>query len=277
MTNTPESELGARTSHAKTLNKALEQNKQAKHLVVECAEELSSVNTVLNDELAGEQQPPIIEEALEKSAAIECKVQTVGEQLAVVNHALHVEVNSRQRLEQRLATVTHDKEVADHAALHDPLTGLANRALFDERLGYGLTQSKQQGAMLAVMFMDLDGFKKINDTHGHDVGDAVLKTVATRLQENTREGDTVSRQGGDEFLYLMLEVGGDQDAIEFAEKILKAIQAPCQLSIGKLIINPSIGVSLFPKHGSSGSDLVKRADKAMYEAKQSQSGLVVAQ
>lgn len=130
--------------------------------------------------------------------------------------------------------------------------------------------------MLAVMFMDLDGFKKINDTHGHDVGDAVLTTVAARLQENTREGDTVSRQGGDEFLYLMLEVGADKDAIDLAEKLLKAIQAPCQLSIGELIIKPSIGVSLFPKHGSSGSDLVKCADKAMYEAKKNQSGHAVA-
>jgi diguanylate cyclase (GGDEF)-like protein len=276
MMNIPESKLRVRAPQAKTLNKALEQNKQAKHLVTECAEELSSVNTVLNDELAGEHQPPVIEEALEKSASIECKVQEVGEQLAVVNHALHVEVNSRQRLEQRLATVTHDKEVADHAALHDPLSGLPNRVLFDERLAYELAQAKQQGAMLAVMFMDLDGFKKINDTHGHDVGDVVLKTVADRLQQHTRAGDTVSRQGGDEFLYLMREVVDDKAAMDFAEQILTAIQEPCQLDIGELIIKPSIGVSMYPKHGSIGSDLVKTADKAMYEAKQNQSGFAFA-
>lgn len=204
-------------------------------------------------------------------------MQAVGDQLAVVNNALEVEADLRQILELKLASVKHEKAVADHAAFHDPLTGLPNRALFDDRLAHGLAQAKDRGVTLALMFMDLDDFKKINDTHGHDVGDAVLKTVAERLKQSTREGDTVSRQGGDEFLYLMVKIGDDQDIMLLVEKIANAIQEPCQLSIGELIIKPSIGISIYPKDGTTGTDLVKSADKAMYEAKQNRSGYAFAQ
>ena len=246
-------------------------------MVAACAEQLSSVNTVLKDELAGQNQPSGLEEALEKSESIECEVQAVDDQLSAVNHALEIEADLRQRLEQQLVTVTHEKAAADHAAVHDPLTGLPNRALFDERLKQEIAQVKHQGVTLAVMFMDLDGFKKINDTHGHDIGDAVLKIVAERLKQTTREGDTVSRQGGDEFLYLMVGIGDNQDTILLAKNILNAIQEPCQLSVGELIIKLSIGISIYPKDGTTGPDLIKSADKAMYEAKQKKSGYAFVQ
>ncbi|QPK63206.1 GGDEF domain-containing protein [Methylomonas sp. LL1] len=276
MTNHPESKSPVEAAQAKPLAKVLEQSRQAKDIVAACAEELSSVNTVLKDELAGQNQPSGLEEALEKNESIECEVQAVDDHLSAVNHALEIEADLRQRLEQQLVTVTHEKAVADHAAVHDPLTGLPNRALFDDRLKHEIAQVERQGVTLAVMFMDLDGFKKINDTHGHDVGDAVLKIVAERLKQATREGDTVSRQGGDEFVYLMMGIAGDRDTIPLAEKILNSIQEPCQFSIGELIIKLSIGISIYPKDGTTGPDLIKSADKAMYEAKQKKSGYAFA-
>lgn len=264
-------------SHAKSLTRLLGQSEHVKGLVEECAEELSSVNTVLKEEVAVQNQLSGIEDVLEKSEAVECKVQEAADKLSVVNQALEEEVEVRHRLEQRLATATQEEAVARHAAFHDPLTGLPNRALFDNRLEHGLAQAKRHDWTLAVMFMDIDDFKKINDVHGHDVGDAVLKTIAERLKQCTRKDDTVSRHGGDEFLYLLMEIGDAQDVIFLAKKIVNAIQVPCQLSIGQLIIKPSIGISIFPKDGNTVNDLVKSADKAMYEAKRNRSGYAFAQ
>lgn len=254
----------------------LGQSEQVKELVDECAEELSSVNTVLKEEAQAQNQPSGIEGALEMSEAIEGKVQDAADKLAVVNQDLQQEVEVRHQLEQQLHQVTQDEEEARHAALHDPLTGLPNRALFDNRLEHGLAQAKRHGWTLAVMFMDLDGFKQINDVHGHDVGDAVLKTVAERLKQSTREDDTVSRHGGDEFLYLLMEIRDVQDIVQIAEKILYVIQLPCQLDIGEISIKTSIGISIYPKNGDTALELVNSADKAMYEAKRTKSGYAFA-
>ena len=127
------------------------------------------------------------------------------------------------------------------------------------------------------MFLDLDGFKGINDSYGHDVGDRVLQTIAQRLKENTRDDDTVSRHGGDEFLYLLMEVRDERDIALIAEKILNAIQVPCNVSARDLTISASIGISIFPKDGTTADTLVKSADKAMYHAKQTKSGYAFAQ
>ena len=122
------------------------------------------------------------------------------------------------------------------------------------------------------MFVDLDGFKGINDTYGHDVGDRVLQTISQRLKENTRDDDTVSRHGGDEFLYLLMEVRDEQVITLITENILKVIQMPCDVGVRDLIIRASIGISIFPKDGTTADTLVKRADKAMYHAKKTRSG-----
>ena len=118
------------------------------------------------------------------------------------------------------------------------------------------------------MFLDLDGFKKINDVYGHDVGDAVLQRTAERLKQHTRGDDTVSRFGGDEFLYLLTEVGGDHDAALIAQKIADTVQLPLQLSTGELVIKSSIGIAVYPRDGTTMGDLMKSADTAMYKAKQ---------
>ena len=258
------------------LTNVLGQSEQVKDLVVEAAEELSSVNTVLTQELAAPDPAPGVENALGKSEAVEEKVKDASEKLSVVNRELKKEVKERRILEGQLAAVTEQGEADRHAALHDVLTGLPNRALFNDRLEHGIAQAGRHGWSLAVMFVDLDDFKTINDTHGHDVGDSVLRTIAMRLKEGTRSDDTVSRLGGDEFLYLLMEVRDEKDTASIAEKIIAAIQAPCDVSIGdrtvQLTVNASVGIAMFPAGGKTVDALIKSADAAMYQAKRTKSG-----
>lgn len=251
----------------KSLTEVLGQSEHVKELVEQSAQELSSVNTELAHEMVLNGEPEGVRQALEKSQAVEGKVQDAADKLSLVNLALEAEVSARHLLEGHLATLTHDEEIARHAALHDPLTGLPNRVLFEDRLEHGLAQAKRHDRILAVMFLDLDDFKAINDVHGHDVGDAVLKVIADRLTEHAREDDTVSRFGGDEFLYLLTEIDGGQDAMPVAQAIADAIQLPVEVSIGALKIGVSIGIAIFPKDGTSVSALIKSADRAMYKAK----------
>jgi diguanylate cyclase (GGDEF)-like protein len=134
--------------------------------------------------------------------------------------------------------------------------------------------------MLAVMFLDLDKFKHINDTFGHAVGDKVLIEVANRLMKFTREDDTVCRQGGDEFLYLLMEIKKESDAVVIAKKIMHTLGKPCRIKSGNAIVSPdilpSIGIAIFPKDGDTPDALIKNADLAMYRAKQSKSGYAFA-
>lgn len=244
------------------------------------AEDLASVNEALKQELKDGNTGPGIESALEKSEAAEGKVLEASEKLSDVNQALKDEVKERSELEDELATVKEQGEADRHASLHDLLTGLPNRALFNDRLDHGLAQAQRHGWTLAVMFLDLDEFKTINDTFGHDAGDAVLRIIANRLRASTRTDDTVSRHGGDEFLYLLMEIKDERDVVIIASKLIEAIQAPCRLVVdGRTIsqsIHASIGISLFPNHGTTAEALINQADGAMYEAKRNKSGFAFA-
>jgi diguanylate cyclase (GGDEF)-like protein len=265
---------------AKSIAKVLEQSEHIEELVKESAEELATVNAALKQEISGRDALPGVRQALEKSEAVETKVEDASEKLTAVNEALEGEVRDRHLLDHRLAAMTEQEEAARHAAFHDVLTGLPNRALFHDRLEHGIAQAKRHGWGLAVMFLDLDRFKSINDTHGHDVGDLVLTTVAQRLKDNTRGDDTVSRIGGDEFLYLVMEVRDRKTVSPIAEKIINAIKAPLQVRLRNLdltlLIETSIGIAVYPKHGASVDTLVKSADLAMYRAKQSAAGYAFA-
>jgi len=280
MKTDPKSKSTKKTRAAKRLTKTLGESKQVKDLIAESVEDLSVVNTLLNQELANQDPLPEVEEALEKNEAIEDKVQEASEKLSVVNQALEHEVEERHVLEHQLAVAQQQEEAARHASFHDPLTGLPNRLLFDDRLEHGLEQAKRHSRTLAVMFVDLDEFKTINDTYGHDVGDTVLKMIAGRLKENARGDDTVSRHGGDEFLYLLMEVGDETDIKLLVEKITKAVQAPCDISVGThsagLSIKASIGIALFPKDGTTAEMLIQSADRAMYRAKRENLGYAFA-
>lgn len=259
-----------------SLPDTLAHSEQIKVAVVECAEELSGVNVALKQVLAEQDQPIEVEKALEKSGEVEIKVLDVAEQLTVVNNALEDEIIEREKLEHQLISVKAQEESARHAAFHDPLTGLPNRMLFSDRLEHGLAQATRHGWSLAVMFIDLDEFKSINDLYGHDVGDAVLQTISQRLKETTRIDDTVSRHGGDQFLYLLMEINNSRDATLVAKKIIEAIQKPCNIGTRDLVVRASIGISIFPKNGKSADDLIKSADKAMYQAKRLISGYAIA-
>ena len=261
---------------AKVLTGVLEQNERVKDLVEEVAEELSTVNDVLTQELAAGDTPPLVQEAIEKNVVAEVKVQEATEQLAVVNEVLEGEVRARHVLEFQYAAAIEQKDAARHDSLHDSLTGLPNRSLFNDRLEQGLVQAERHGWNLAVMFLELHGFKDINDQYGHDVGEKVLQTVATRLVENSRGDDTASRHSGDEFLYLVMESGGEQQVKLIVEKLTSVIEAPCDVSAGDATVSPeirvSIGIAVFPEHGIAAGTLINAAGKAMYRARKDKSG-----
>ncbi|KGK86373.1 diguanylate cyclase [Desulfosporosinus sp. HMP52] len=161
----------------------------------------------------------------------------------------------------------HMKELA-HQAQHDALTGLPNRLLFNEYLKNALARARRKNGKLAVMFLDLDRFKLINDTMGHNMGDLLLKSVAERLRQTLREGDTVARQGGDEFLILLSEIQDEIEAALVSERILGLFSKPIILEDNEIYISTSIGISLYPNDGSDMEGLVKQADTAMYAAKE---------
>jgi diguanylate cyclase (GGDEF)-like protein len=158
----------------------------------------------------------------------------------------------------------------EHMAQHDTLTELPNRALFFDRMQQELEHAKRDGTRLALMFIDLDHFKDVNDTWGHAVGDLLLQEVATRISACLRQSDTVGRIGGDEFVVLLPLIKGDSDVLGVAMKIRQALDQAFQLRDGlSLHISCSNGIATFPEHGSDEIELSKNADAAMYLAKQS--------
>lgn len=156
-----------------------------------------------------------------------------------------------------------------HLAHHDALTGLPNRLLLQDRLEQAIRQAQRNNEYAAVLFFDLDRFKLINDTLGHEIGDGLLRLVAQRCQQAVRETDTVARQGGDEFVVVLPNLKDPQDAGLIARKILAAITQPCHLGIHELTVTCSIGIAVYPEDGTSGSILLRNADAAMYRAKAS--------
>lgn len=157
----------------------------------------------------------------------------------------------------------------NHIAHHDQLTGLPNRMLFTDRLQQLLARTRREPLKFALMFVDLDNFKPVNDTLGHDTGDLLLQEATTRLQRCLRESDTAARIGGDEFVVLLPTITSANDAQRVAEKIRHALSQPFALSGNRVNISCSIGIALYPEHGSKGKLLIKHADTAMYHAKRS--------
>jgi diguanylate cyclase (GGDEF)-like protein/PAS domain S-box-containing protein len=154
-----------------------------------------------------------------------------------------------------------------HLAHHDVLTGLPNRGTFLERLDQLMSAARESGDRLALLFIDLDHFKRVNDSLGHLVGDMLLKSVASRITECLRASDLVARFGGDEFMVLLPAANQRGDVDEVAHKLLRAIEMPVEIEGQSISVTPSIGVALFPDHGDNASTLIKHADTAMYVAK----------
>ncbi|HQS58113.1 MAG: hypothetical protein B7Y56_04105 [Gallionellales bacterium 35-53-114] len=167
--------------------------------------------------------------------------------------------------------ITEKKDFEEHLrhmAQYDALTKLPNRALFSDRLQQTFTTARRTREHFGLMFIDLDKFKPVNDTYGHEAGDLLLKDAANRMQGCVRESDTVARIGGDEFVVLLASLKHDQDAHEVGEKIRHALNQPFKISGNTLNISSSIGIAIYPAHGDDEKELVKHADLAMYYAKE---------
>jgi diguanylate cyclase (GGDEF)-like protein/PAS domain S-box-containing protein len=163
---------------------------------------------------------------------------------------------------------TYAEEQIKHLAYHDALTGLPNRLLFKDRVTVALSHAQRNNSRLAVLFLDLDRFKVINDSLGHNIGDQLLQEVSTRVQTCLRDSDTVARLGGDEFTILLPNLIHSDDAAPVAQKILDAIRAPFHIEERELFTSTSIGISLYPEDASDAETLIKNADTAMYQAKE---------
>ena len=173
--------------------------------------------------------------------------------------ALAQDVTRRKQNEERLVS----------AALHDPLTGLANRQLLADRVSLAIAHARRNKSALAVVYLDLDGFKEVNDTLGHDVGDRLLEMVGQRLVAAVREVDTVARVGGDEFAIFLWQVNGAPDAARVASKLLETVSKQYGVRGRTVKIAISAGVAIYPAHGDDAATLLKSADLALREAKDS--------
>jgi diguanylate cyclase len=264
-----------------SLERVVNRNEEIKETVKQAANELTSVNEVLKQGKEVKIPVQIIKDAISQNKEVEYKVAKAADDLHQVNTELAKEVAERLLIETELSDMKSDlADVRDdlsksHAkekesrkvSLHDALTGLPNRVLFKERLEHGLIQAKRHGWKLAVLFMDVDKFKNMNDSYGHDLGDKVLLTVADRLQSATRREDTVGRWGGDEFVCLLLEVKQEADVARLAVVIVEQISEAFNFKGTVLSITVSIGIAIYPADGETADVLIKNADTAMYKAK----------
>ena len=182
-----------------------------------------------------------------------------------------------QRVIERTAQLQDANTQLEHQALHDALTKLPNRALFNDRLRSTLSSAHRSQELFALVGVDLDQFKEINDTLGHNAGDLVLRHVANACRKVLRESDTVARMGGDEFTLLLPQVADLEQAVHIAQRVLEAIKEPLQIGEHLVEVSASLGVALFPQHGEDEEALVTHSDAAMYAAKRKKMGVVVYQ
>nr|MDP2189932.1 diguanylate cyclase [Rhodoferax sp.] len=174
-------------------------------------------------------------------------------------YSMAIDITEQKQAEERI----------QHVADHDSLTGLPNRLLFNDRLGQAISLARRDARQFALLYLDLDKFKPVNDTFGHDAGDQVLIDVAERIREQVRESDTVARVGGDEFAVILRDISGPQDAVTVAQKIIANLAMPFRLENHSqtVEIGTSIGIAVYPSDAQDHETLIKRADAAMYSAK----------
>ena len=272
-----------------SLRRVLDKNKKIKKNVKHAASELTSINEVLNQGIKVKVPVQTIEKAITRNEDVEHKVARAADDLLQVNIELTKQVDKRVVIESELTDTKTDlakvrddlsksqaqEEETRRLAFQDALTGLPNRVLFEQHLDQGLIQAKRHGWGLAVLFIDIDKFKSINDSYGHDLGDKVLLMVANRLQSLIRDEDTVSRWGGDEFMCLLLEVKKEIDATHLAKKMVNRIAVACKFNGIVLSVRASIGIAIYPADGETADILFKNADTAMYKAKGTEKRVVL--
>lgn len=215
--------------------------------------------TISKPDLLKEYSERLVRKLEERNVELEAaraRLLEANEGLHYANEALEKDIHERKRVEEQVK----------HLAFHDALTGLPNRLLFHDRLTVALNHARRHKTPLTVFFLDLDRFKRINDSLGHGVGDELLRQAALRLQTCVRDEDTLARLGGDEFVLLVTGISV-ADATVIAQKILGAVRPPFHLSDRDLFVTASIGVSSYPSDGKDAESLVRSADAAMYRAK----------
>lgn len=269
-----------------SLGRVLKKNEKIKKTVKNAASELTLVNEALKKKRVSVQ---IMKHALTQNEDVEQKVAKAADDLKLVNIKLTEEIADRIVIESELANTKTDlaevrddlskaqvkTEEAQQIALQDALTGLPNRVSFEQSLGHGLIQAKRHGWGLAILFIDIDKFKTINDSYGHDLGDQALLMVANRLKSFVRDEDIVSRWGGDEFVCLLLEVKQEADVTQLAEKMINRIAEAYEFNGLVLSITASIGIAIYPADGDTPDILFKNADTAMYKAKGTEKRVVL--
>jgi diguanylate cyclase (GGDEF)-like protein len=279
---------------AAALVDALTHSAQIEARVEECADEISSISALLKEDITPQNALRDAEQALAQSEQVRQKIEQCAEELHSLNAALSQEMRERRKSERALAgmqvrligaqidvlearseltKVKDEKERARYFAFHDALTGLANGNLFCDRLEHALAHAKRHGAMLAVICIDVDKFRNINEAHSHYVGDRVLQAVAQRLQASVRAADTVSRKEGDQFLLLMENLAGETAAELIAQKMLRAISHTIDLEGLQLTVSASIGVAVYPRDGETADALINNAESAVSDAKREIGGL----
>lgn len=268
---------------------ALGQNKEAQEKVEVAADALGAANQEVKEKISQGATTVSAEEVLADGEKVQSKVQEAAKDLMEVNETLcqgpedlketeSALKRARTALEETkvaLTTTRGEEKDARLRALHDAMTGLPNRDLFNDRLSHAISLADRHDWNLAVLFLDLDQFKYINDTHGHAIGDLVLKELAKRLLHRSRDEDTVCRNGGDEFLYLLMNPGGLENVQRIATDIAHMISEPMDIGDMKLVTESSIGIAVYPDHGATADQLIVNADAAMYRAKELRGGCVI--
>lgn len=219
---------------------------------------------------AGAKRRPTVTDSMRRDAEVkdlERALATSKRQLGVAQNRVETLVKRDLRPKLRFLRLARKEAQARHVAYHDELTGLPNRSLLFDRFNQAVAHGARQGRRVALVFLDLDGFKSVNDELGHGAGDALLRQVAGRLTACIRAGDTACRYGGDEFVIMLPEVDGQESAAAVAEKIRSQLSAPYLVDHRTVTVTASIGVAVYPVDGQDYDALMQQSDIRMYRAK----------
>ncbi len=264
------------------LDTALDQSLEVKAEVEAVADDLGSANELAQARITDGATMLPAAEVLRSGLAAEQRMDDCADDLQLVadnlvhgvaevkavEYALNESREALAESQAALAMSRNAERTASQLAMHDQKTGLPNRMLFDDRLVQAIAGAERHGWILAVMFLDLDRFKLVNDTHGHATGDSVLTEVAQRLMRHARDEDTVCRNGGDEFLYLLINPTDRKVVARIAGLVHEAIGSLLDVGAMQFAVSASIGIALYPEHGVDVQTLIDHADAAMYRAKQ---------
>jgi diguanylate cyclase (GGDEF)-like protein len=259
---------------------------QVKHDVDEWADELMALAARLGPGPKGRASCATLEQSLSVARLTESTVVACALDLQRLAVVMENDLHQRDRLtldlldtQRELQQVRLDlvdsrahEQRAGQGARRDPLTGLPNRTSFEERARRALAWHEPEARELGLLYIGLDEFKSINDRHGDVVGDELLKMIAARLTDAVRKEDWVARHGGAEFLCLLMEIKSEQQLVSTAQRLLDAVAAPCQIGRLVLSVTPSIGIALYPHHGTTVEALLQSADAAMFWAKKHRLG-----